>query len=119
MSEDPDLQETRLFGDAPSAPGTLPGGATCAIGDLLAGRFRIVRFIARGGMGELYEAEDLELRERVALKAMRPEIAADQEANRRFRREVQLARQVTHPNICRIFDLFQHQPPGGGPPSSS
>jgi serine/threonine protein kinase len=112
----PDFEETRLFGDAPGAPGSAPAGSTCAIGDLLAGRFRIIRFIARGGMGELYEAEDLELRERVALKAMRPEIAADEDANRRFRREVQLARQVTHPNICRIFDLFQHQPPGPRPP---
>ena len=116
MREDPDLQETRLFGDVPAGAVTRPAGTTCAVGDLLAGRFRIVRFIARGGMGELYEAEDLELRERVALKAMRPEIASDEEANRRFRREVQLARQVTHPNICRIFDLFQHQPPGGRPP---
>jgi eukaryotic-like serine/threonine-protein kinase len=116
MPEHPDFQETRLFGDAPFESGATPAGATCAVGDLLAGRFRIVRFIARGGMGELYEAEDLELRERVALKAMRPEIASDKDANRRFRREVQLARQVTHPNICRIFDLFQHQPPGGRPP---
>ena len=66
-------------------------------------------------MGELYEADDLELRERVALKAMRHETAADEDANRRFRREVHLARQVTHPNICRIFDLFQHQPPGDEP----
>jgi tetratricopeptide (TPR) repeat protein/tRNA A-37 threonylcarbamoyl transferase component Bud32/TolB-like protein len=115
MAEHPDLQETRLFGDAPLGGSAAPSGSTCAVGDLLAARFRIIRFIARGGMGELYEAEDLELRERVALKAMRPEIAADEHANRRFRREVQLARQVTHPNICRIFDLFQHQPPGGRP----
>jgi tetratricopeptide (TPR) repeat protein/TolB-like protein len=116
MREDPDLQETRLFGDVPAGAAAHLVGTTCAVGDLLAGRFRIIRFIARGGMGELYEAEDLELHEHVALKAMRPEIASDEHANRRFRREVQLARQVTHPNICRIFDLFQHQPPGGRPP---
>ena len=61
-------------------------------------------------MGELYEAEDIELGERVALKTIRPEIAADERAHQRFRREVQLARKVTHPNICRIFDLFQHAP---------
>jgi serine/threonine protein kinase len=64
-------------------------------------------------MGELYEARDLELNERVALKTIRPEIAADSRVNQRFRREVQLARKVTPPNICRIFDLFQHQFDGG------
>jgi eukaryotic-like serine/threonine-protein kinase len=90
-------------------------------GDLLCERFRVVRFIARGGMGELYEAEDLALGERVALKTIRPEIASDQRMDQRFRREVQLARRVTHPNICRIFDLFQHLPTAtsreGSPPA--
>jgi len=82
--------------------------ATFRAGDLVCDRFRVVRFIARGGMGELYEAEDLTLGERVALKTIRPEIAVHKRANQRFRREVQLARKVTHPNICRIFDLFDH-----------
>jgi serine/threonine protein kinase len=59
-------------------------------------------------MGELYEAEDLVLGESVALKTIRPEIAVDERARHRFRREVQLARKVTHPNICRTFDLFEH-----------
>jgi tetratricopeptide (TPR) repeat protein/tRNA A-37 threonylcarbamoyl transferase component Bud32 len=87
--------------------------ATFRAGDLLCERFRVVRFIARGGMGELYEAEDLTLGERVALKTIRSEIAVHERANQRFRREVQLARKVTHPNICRIFDLFEHRPPEG------
>ncbi len=76
--------------------------------ELLCNRFRVVRFIARGGMGELYEAEDLTLGEHIALKTIRPEIAKDTRATQRFRREVQLARKVTHANICRIFDLFDH-----------
>jgi eukaryotic-like serine/threonine-protein kinase len=71
----------------------------------IAGRYRVVRFIARGGMGEVYEVEDLELRERVALKTVRPEVARDAVAVERFRREIQLARKVTHPNVCRIFDV--------------
>ncbi|HKI03481.1 MAG TPA: tetratricopeptide repeat protein [Thermoanaerobaculia bacterium] len=71
----------------------------------IAGRYRVVRFIARGGMGEVYEVEDLELRERVALKTVRPEAARDTLAVERFRREIQLARKVTHPNVCRIFDV--------------
>ncbi|HEY3169841.1 MAG TPA: hypothetical protein VGK08_02455, partial [Thermoanaerobaculia bacterium] len=56
-------------------------------GDLVADRYRIVRFIARGGMGEVYEAEDRELRAHVALKTIRFEIAADPAMMERFRRE--------------------------------
>jgi len=82
-------------------------------GQVLAGRFRIVRFIASGGMGEVHEAEDQELRERVAVKIIRPEILVQPNAMARFKREVHLARQVTHPNVCRIFDLFRHTPNGG------
>jgi tetratricopeptide (TPR) repeat protein/tRNA A-37 threonylcarbamoyl transferase component Bud32 len=96
--------------DAPRSPHIV---ATFRTGDLLCERFRVVRFIARGGMGELYEAEDLTLGERIALKTIRAEIAAHERAIQRFRREVQLARKVTHPNICRIFDLFEHRPPEG------
>ncbi len=78
--------------------------------ELLAGRFRIVRFIASGGMGEVYEAKDEELQEQVAVKVIRREILAQPDTLGRFKREVHLARKVTHPNICRIFDLFRHRP---------
>ena len=60
-------------------------------------------------MGEIYEGDDLTLGVRVALKTIRREIAADPAAMERFRREMLLARQVTHPNICRLFDLFVHR----------
>ena len=80
---------------------------------VLAGRFRIVRYIAGGGMGEVYEAEDQELRERVAVKTIRPDILVQPNAMARFKREVFLARKVTHPNVCRIFDLFRHKPDDG------
>jgi serine/threonine protein kinase/TolB-like protein len=86
-----------------------PAPPALAADRILAGRFRIVKFIARGGMGDVYEAEDLELRERVALKTVRPEIAGASEAIQRFKREIQLARKVTHPNVCRIFDIFHDQ----------
>ena len=76
-------------------------------GDFVAERFRISRFVARGGMGEVYEAEDIELHERVALKSIRSELLHDGRAIDRFKREVHLARKVTHPNVCRIFDLFR------------
>ena len=60
-------------------------------------------------MGELYEAEDLELRERIALKTILAHIAANDRSIALFKREVHLARQVTHPNVCRIYDNFRHQ----------
>jgi eukaryotic-like serine/threonine-protein kinase len=81
--------------------------------EVLAGRFRIVHFVAAGGMGEVYEAEDQELRERVAIKIIRPEILNQPNAVTRFKREVHLARKVTHSNVCRIFDLFRHKSEGG------
>jgi serine/threonine protein kinase len=78
--------------------------------ELIAERYRVVRFIARGGMGEVYEVEDLVLRDRVALKTVRAEVAADGMAVERFKREIHLARKVTHPNVCRIFDISPQQP---------
>ena len=78
-------------------------------GEVVASRFRIVRFLAKGGMGELYEAEDTELHERIALKTILSKMA-DERSIEMFKREVHLARQVTHPNVCRIFDVFRHQP---------
>jgi len=74
-------------------------------GDCLAGRYRLIRFIAAGGMGEVFAAEDLLLGVHVAIKSIRPDIADDRRALARFRREVLLARRVTHPNVCRIFEL--------------
>jgi serine/threonine protein kinase/tetratricopeptide (TPR) repeat protein len=82
-------------------------------GELLAERYEIVRYIAQGGMGEVYEAEDRQLQTRVALKTVRPEIASDPGIRERFKREILLARRVTHPNVCRIFDVAVHQRPSG------
>ena len=78
-------------------------------GEVVAFRFRIVRYLAKGGMGELYEAEDLELHERVALKTILSHVSNDERSIVRFKREVHLARQVTHPNVCRIYDVFRHR----------
>ncbi len=77
----------------------------------LGGRFRLLRFIARGGMGEVYEAEDLAVRSRprVALKVLRKEIAANALMLARFEQEVEISKNVTHPNVCRTYDLGLHQ----------
>jgi tetratricopeptide (TPR) repeat protein len=73
--------------------------------EILLRRFRIIRFLGHGGMGEVYEAEDFQTG-RIALKTVRPEIAAHPQILARFRHEVQCARQVTGRNVCRIHELF-------------
>jgi Tfp pilus assembly protein PilF len=83
-------------------------------GDVLGERFLIIRFIARGGMGEVYEVEDLRLQGiHLALKTVLPQIADEPHMQKRFEREVLLARQVIHPNLCPIYDIFHCQGPGG------
>jgi serine/threonine protein kinase/Tfp pilus assembly protein PilF len=77
--------------------------------EVVANRFRIDRFIGEGGMGEVYAAEDLDLGEKVALKTLRPTLSANDELLLQFKREIQMARKVTHNNVSRVFDLFWHQ----------
>ena len=84
-------------------------------GELLAERFTILRFLARGGMGEVYEAQDLVLRTRVALKTILPSFAEDRTSLDRFRREVLLARRISHPNVCRIYELYSTRTSTGEP----
>jgi serine/threonine protein kinase len=74
-------------------------------GDLLKGRFHILRQVGEGGMGHVFKANDVELKVEIALKAIRPEIAGNPTALEFFRREVRTARTITHPNVCRTFDL--------------
>jgi hypothetical protein len=83
------------------------------VGACIANRYEVARFIAAGGMGEVYEVVDRDLGARIALKTMRPELAAEPGALERFKREIHLARKVTHPNVCRIFDFGVHGLPGG------
>lgn len=82
------------------------------VGETLAGRFQIVRYIGRGGMGEVYEASDSELGENVAIKTLRPEFIADPVGLRRFKREIQIARRVAHRNVCTVFDIARHRTSG-------
>jgi tetratricopeptide (TPR) repeat protein len=84
-------------------------------GQIISGRYRIVRSLGRGGMGEVYEAEDLELKERVALKTLLLAIAGDERMIARFKQEIQLARKISHPNVCRVFDLARHPADGSSP----
>jgi serine/threonine protein kinase len=88
--------------------------APLACGTLISGRFEVLQFIGQGGMGQVYKVLDLELREPVALKTIRPEISSDPGVLSRFRREVQLTRRITHANVCRTFDIERHRAVGEG-----
>jgi serine/threonine-protein kinase len=74
-------------------------------GTVLAGRYRIAGLLGRGGMGEVYRATDLTLGQAVALKFLPESLARDERALARFYNEVRIARQVTHPNVCRVYDI--------------
>src|ERR1041385_3289872 len=89
-------------------PGLLSNGAIQS-GDVIAERFEIIRLIGRGGMGEVYEALDRKLGERVAIKIITPEFGINDGLLERFQREVQIARRISHRNICRIHDLGEHR----------
>ena len=79
--------------------GAFPPGA------MLGERYRIVGLLGRGGMGEVYRAEDLKLGQAVALKFLPKAVSGDEALLARFHAEVRLARQVSHPNVCRIYDI--------------
>jgi eukaryotic-like serine/threonine-protein kinase len=91
-------------------------GFSLTPGEVVAGRYRIVRLIGRGGMGEVYEAHDSYLKENVALKTLRAGRNLEEAVVKRFHKEVQLARKVTHPNVCRVYETGEHESPKPGQP---
>ncbi len=74
-------------------------------GEMLADRYRIVAMLGKGGMGEVYRADDLKLGQPVALKFLPDHLLSDGAALARFHREVRVARQVSHKNVCRVYDI--------------
>ncbi|HKY03264.1 MAG TPA: hypothetical protein VJQ56_00140, partial [Blastocatellia bacterium] len=74
-------------------------------GTVLAERYRILGLLGRGGMGEVYRADDLKLAQPVALKFLPENLSKNRDALSRFHAEVRTARKVSHPNVCRVFDI--------------
>jgi len=81
------------------------GGGRFTPGAIIGERYRIVALLGRGGMGEVYRAEDLRLVQVVAIKFLPEALSRDASALARFHSEVRVARQVSHPNVCRVFDI--------------
>jgi eukaryotic-like serine/threonine-protein kinase len=125
---DQTLGGTSLGGPSPDATsmgGKVPGGTSAwsvavtpspspsgaqgeqLVGTMLAERYEIIALLGQGGMGAVYKARDTELDRLVAIKLIRPDLASNPEILRRFKQELILAREVTHRNVIRIFDLGQ------------
>src|ERR1022692_4919484 len=80
-------------------------GAALPPGTTIASRYRVVNLLGKGGMGEVYRAEDLTLDQDVALKFLPRTLASDSDALEHFHSEVRIARQIAHPNVCRVYDI--------------
>ena len=93
----------------PAADGVVSNNALVQLspGASVGSRYEIVRLLGQGGMGAVYQAHDKELERQVAIKVIRADMAANPEILRRFKQELILARQITHKNVIRIFDLGQ------------
>jgi Protein kinase domain len=86
--------------------------ATFGPRQVIAGRYRIERFLGRGGMGEVYAAYDIVLSDHVALKTVLSTNSDNPSAVKRLLSEARLARRISHPNICRVHDVGVHEEPG-------
>jgi serine/threonine-protein kinase len=96
----PPIAAVKRHADSPTAGRFIPGA-------VVAGRYRIVGLVGRGGMGEVYRADDLKLGQLVALKFLPADVERDPERLERFLTEVRMSLRVTHPNVCRVFDVGQ------------
>ncbi|MGD9345984.1 MAG: protein kinase, partial [Candidatus Aminicenantes bacterium] len=74
-------------------------------GSTFAGRYQIIEELGKGGMGRVYKVNDTDIKEKIALKLLKPEIASDEKTIERFRNEIKLARKIAHKNVGRMFDL--------------
>ena len=78
-------------------------------GSTFAGRYQIIEELGKGGMGKVYKVLDKEIKAKIALKLIKPEIASDKKTIERFRNELKTARDISHKNICRVYDLNKEE----------
>jgi len=78
-------------------------------GSTFAGRYQIIEELGKGGMGKVYKADDIELKEKVALKLIKPEISTDKNTVERFQNELKFARKIVHKNVGRMYDLGKEE----------
>ncbi|MBM3297907.1 MAG: hypothetical protein FJY83_09970, partial [Candidatus Aminicenantes bacterium] len=107
--------------ESPRPPSPPKGGAAArsqtmslpirelASGAVFAGRYEVIEELGRGGMGRVYKVLDREVREKLALKLLNPEVAGDERTIERFRNELKLARQISHRHVCRMYDLGREE----------
>src|SRR5689334_5847665 len=91
--------------DAPTIDTRRPPAQSLSMSKVLGGRYEILQKLGEGGMGAVYKARDHEVDRLVALKVIRPDLTANPEILHRFKQELVLARQITHKNVVRIYDL--------------
>jgi len=102
----PDAEATaRIDSDVRYTPYPRGAQAQFAPGTIVAGRYRIAGILGSGGMGEVYRADDTKLDQPVALKFLPRRLARDPILLARLHDEVRLGRQISHPNVCRIYDI--------------
>jgi serine/threonine protein kinase len=119
QTENPDTQKycgecaTPLPGaqdPSPSMTKTLGSPSTeMTRGTLFANRYQIIEELGKGGMGRVYRVEDTKVGQEIALKLIKPEIASDIKIIERFRNELKVARQISHRNVCRMYDLGEQE----------
>ena len=97
-------EETSLRSSDASASSS-PTNGPFAPGHVVAGRYRMINLVGKGGMGEVFRVQDLTLDQEVALKFLPDDLAADPQRLALFHKEVRVARQVTHRNVCRMYDI--------------
>ena len=78
-------------------------------GSTFAGRYQVIEELGKGGMGNVYKVFDKKIKEKVALKLLKPEIAADEKTIERFSNELKFARKISHRNVCRMYDLSEEE----------
>jgi serine/threonine protein kinase/tetratricopeptide (TPR) repeat protein len=78
-------------------------------GSTFTGRFQIIEELGKGGMGKVYKANDIDIKEKVAIKLIKPEISTDKKTIERFQNEIKFARKIRHKNVCQMYDLNREE----------